>query len=322
MSRTRIILLAAAAAAVAVAVTATLVLSGDDGPRRGAGPYVLLVYEVEARDGQAITHARDAAIRGIRERIDARGVAWSSVGAAGEARVQVEVGGEDVPVDRLIDIIGRRAELGIHRVDHEHAGMRELTRQARVDAPAGIEVRDDAWMGPHGDSHTEHFLWAEDRSALEAWVVSRGPALALGTDRRVVYERVEPFGTTPVHWRAHVIESAAIIDGGDVVKARVLPDPITQQPQVELELGADGRQRFAEATAAALGRKLAIVLDGRVRSAPIVQSPIPGGRIVVTMGGADPAAQEREAHDLVAVLRAGSLPRLRLVERRDVGPAR
>lgn len=310
-----------AAAAVAVAVTATLVLSGDDRPRRGDGPYVVLVFEVEPLDGQDVTRARDAAIHGIRGRIDERGVAWSTVTTAGPTRVHVEVGGEDLPVDRLIEIIGRRAELGVHRVDHEHPGMRDLTLQARVDGPAGIEVQDDAWTGPDG-SRTERFLRAEDRAALEAWLVSRASVVQLGDDRRVVFERVEPYGTTPVHWRSHVIEVAPIVDGSDVVTAKIQYDPDTMRPQVELELDADGRDRFAAATAAALGRKLAILLDGRVVSAPIVWSEIPGGRITVTMGGADPAAQEREAHDLVAVLRAGSLPRLRLVERRDVGPTR
>jgi preprotein translocase subunit SecD len=94
------------------------------------------------------------------------------------------------------------------------------------------------------------------------------------------------------------------------------------RPIVQVDLSDGGRARFSDATEAAIGRKLAIVLDGRVVSAPVVQSRIPGGRIQITMGGSDLKEQEREAHDLVEVLRAGSMPPVVLIERRDVGPAR
>lgn len=313
----------AAALAVGVAVVTTLVLLADDGAKRGDGPYVVLTYEVEPADGQSATQAREVAIRGIRERIDERGVPWASVTAAGPTRVRVELGGEDVPFDRVIELVERRATLGVHRVDHANPGMEQMVSQARIDLPAGIGVRADTWTGPDGSSHGEDYLWAEDRAALEAWLVSRAPLLQPADDRRIVLERVGmPGATPPVHWRTYVIEEAPIVDGSDVVKATVQYDPSTMRPQVELELDTDGRDRFAAATAAGVARKLAIVLDGRVMSAPLVQSPVPGGRIAVTMGGGDPQAQEREAHDLVAVLRVGSIPPLRLVERRDVGPAR
>ena len=45
-----------------------------------------------------------------------------------------------------------------------------------------------------------------------------------------------------------------------------------------------------------------------MRSAPVIQSAITGGKVSITMGGADPAEQARDAAELVNVLRAGSLP--------------
>lgn len=71
---------------------------------------------------------------------------------------------------------------------------------------------------------------------------------------------------------------SAIIDATDVASAeRTLFDGGIHA--VTVELGADGTKRFADATAKLVHRRLAIVARGRVESAPIVQSSIPGGRL-------------------------------------------
>jgi preprotein translocase subunit SecD len=53
---------------------------------------------------------------------------------------------------------------------------------------------------------------------------------------------------------------------------------------------------------------MAIILDERVASAPTIQGPITGGSSTITMGGGDPVQLQREANDLVNVLRTGALP--------------
>jgi preprotein translocase subunit SecD len=86
---------------------------------------------------------------------------------------------------------------------------------------------------------------------------------------------------------------------------------------VELILNASGARLFEQITAANVRRRLAIVLDNRVYSAPVVQERIAGGRASIT-GSFD----IKEARDLAIILRAGALPApVEIVEERTVGPS-
>jgi preprotein translocase subunit SecD len=86
---------------------------------------------------------------------------------------------------------------------------------------------------------------------------------------------------------------------------------------VELVLNPTGARIFEQITAANVKRRLAIVLDNRVYSAPVIQERIAGGRASIT-GNFD----LKEARDLAIVLRAGALPApVEIVEERTVGPS-
>ncbi len=312
----------AAAAVIAAVVITGVMLSGDPPPRDRTGPGVVLVYEVAPFEGQTQTQARDLAIAGIRARLDEKGTDRPSVRAVGPAQVEIQFGGDPDSVDHVIELIERRAALGIHHVVELDPEMKATIDAAKAEAPSGITAEVDVWDGPDGP-HRDEYLWSEDRLRLEAWLQGKGPAVGAG-DRRVVLESMAP-AAAPIksRWRTYVIERAPIIGGADVARASVTYDQNTMRPEVELVLDDDGRVRFGQATAAAIGRKLAIVLDGRVMSAPVVMSEIPGGSIRVTMGYSDdPGDAERQAHALVSVVRAGTMPALRLVDRIDVGPAR
>ncbi len=88
------------------------------------------------------------------------------------------------------------------------------------------------------------------------------------------------------------------------------------QPIVAMKLKGDGVKKFADLTKNNVGRQLAIVLDGRVYSAPRINEPIPGGDAVIS-GRFTPD----EAKDLAIVLRSGALPAPIIVEEeRTVGP--
>ena len=88
-------------------------------------------------------------------------------------------------------------------------------------------------------------------------------------------------------------------------------------PYVELILNDQGARLFEQITAANVKRRLAIVLDNDVYSAPVIQERIGGGRASIT-GNFD----IKEARDLSIVLRAGALPApVEIVEERTVGPS-
>jgi preprotein translocase subunit SecD len=116
---------------------------------------------------------------------------------------------------------------------------------------------------------------------------------------------------------AYVVESRTLMTGEYIVDARVRPSSQLQGPYVELILNSAGARLFEQITAANVKRRLAIVLDNRVYSAPVIQERIGGGRASIT-GSFD----IKEARDLAIVLRAGALPApVEIVEERTVGPS-
>ena len=114
----------------------------------------------------------------------------------------------------------------------------------------------------------------------------------------------------------YTIERKTLMTGEVIADARVRPSTQMEGPYVELILNSRGAKLFEEITAANVNRQLAIVLDGKVKSAPVIRERIGGGRASIT-GNFD----LREARDLAIVLRAGALPApVTLQEERTVGP--
>jgi preprotein translocase subunit SecD len=115
----------------------------------------------------------------------------------------------------------------------------------------------------------------------------------------------------------YVVESRTLMTGEYIQDARVRPSEQLQGPYVELILNSTGAKIFEQITAANVKRRLAIVLDNNVYSAPVIQERIGGGRASIT-GSFD----LKEARDLAIVLRAGALPApVEIVEERTVGPS-
>jgi SecD/SecF fusion protein len=103
---------------------------------------------------------------------------------------------------------------------------------------------------------------------------------------------------------------------GDAVKNAAVRIGNYNEPYVSMELNRRGATEFGRITGENVKRRLAIILDGVVRSAPVIQERIGGGRCQIT-GSYTPD----EAHDLAIVLRAGALPAtVKIVQNITVGP--
>lgn len=114
-----------------------------------------------------------------------------------------------------------------------------------------------------------------------------------------------------------LLEKQAILTGDTVSNAEVRFDQSQfNEPVVSIKFNAEGAKKFGEITAANIGKRLAIVLDGKVQSAPRIKDAIPSGEGVIT-GRFDVA----QAQDLALVLRVGALPApMAIEEERSVGP--
>jgi SecD/SecF fusion protein len=114
-----------------------------------------------------------------------------------------------------------------------------------------------------------------------------------------------------------LVEEQAEVVGGDLSNAIVNFDQSAfNQPVVSITFTREGAKKFASITGNNVGARLAIVLDGKIKSAPVIRERIPGGEGVI-QGRFTP----EQANDLAIVLRAGALPAPVVIEEeRTVGP--
>jgi len=116
----------------------------------------------------------------------------------------------------------------------------------------------------------------------------------------------------------YVAQKRSLLTGAELTRAEVQADPNSMGNwQVAIEFTATGARIFGEVTEQNVGRRLAIILDGTVYSAPRINERIPGGRAVITG-----QFTVDDARDLAIVLRAGALPApVVILEERTVGPS-
>jgi preprotein translocase subunit SecD len=104
-------------------------------------------------------------------------------------------------------------------------------------------------------------------------------------------------------WRSYLLRREMIVNGSDVVNARVRDE--ANGPSVQITLSEEAAKRFATYTRDHLRTRLAIVFEGQVQSAPMIMGEIAGGNLVLTMGSPDGRAEaERVAQGIKEFFRA------------------
>jgi preprotein translocase subunit SecD len=114
-----------------------------------------------------------------------------------------------------------------------------------------------------------------------------------------------------------LLKKRAVLTGEYLTDARVTIGSQYNEPYVSLTFDSRGARLFEQITGANIKKRLAIVLDDIVNSAPVIQDRIAGGRAQITG-----RFTMEEARDLAIVLRAGALPApVKIIEERTVGPS-
>ncbi|HPW19073.1 MAG TPA: protein translocase subunit SecD [Candidatus Aminicenantes bacterium] len=115
----------------------------------------------------------------------------------------------------------------------------------------------------------------------------------------------------------YLVSKVAVVTGKDLRTVRQVTDE-WGKPAVSFSLNPDGGARFEQVTGANIGKQIAIILDDKIQSAPVVEDRISRTQGGVIRGRFTP----EEANDLVIVLKAGALPAgIRYLEERTIGPA-
>ncbi len=317
---------------------------------QGGMHLVLEVDKSELTEDEA-TDALDRALEIIRNRVDQFGVAEPSIQRQGENRIIVQLPGVQ-DAHQAKELIGQTALLEfklvrpaadftetLRRIDEylyllsggakEEAKPEEEDTTAADDLFAEEEVEDDPLAKTPLTSRLR-FLRQSDQN--QAWVPEQQAAEVESILTMPAVLGVLPFGTQFAWGKElddfggqrmrslYLLTDRAEMTGKSVANALVkigLDQSAPNAPGVSLTLTGEGAHDFARLTGDNIGRRLAIVLDGKVQSAPTIQGRIPRGNASITGG-----FEMDEAKILSIVLRAGALPApLEIVEERTVGPS-
>lgn len=132
----------------------------------------------------------------------------------------------------------------------------------------------------------DYFVLGFDRSALERYMAGFEPPPG---DREIRFEHVKArpglkYGETREHWRTYYVLKTPMLDTRAISDVRVEEQhPVTGEPMLWFLLTRDGQQAFMKGTAAAVGKKIATMIDGDIMSAPIIDGAVKGGRFSLTL---------------------------------------
>ncbi len=282
----------------------------------------------------------------IRDRVDRFGVSGASV-MRREDRIIVELPGLNPEyVDRVKSSLAQTARLEFKIVDDDSRHMENVGRllyrlqraklrheleesvlerffvkdgdelKWRPGFEAIAEIRADTEYGSAGkgkEQTTVVFFQHKSKRVMEKFFEALPDEYAIPSDRQVGYEEIpvkdkDDRETGETAWRTYYLYRVAQVTGEYLDDADVGYDQYGK-PEVDFTFGRAGETRFRELTRANIGRRMAVILDGNIQSAPVIQSEI-GARGRITLGGALKSPREimQDAQDLAAVLKAGSLP--------------
>src|SRR5207237_3053479 len=143
-------------------------------------------------------------------------------------------------------------------------------------------------------------------------------------DRMFAIGKIEERAKGESTYRTYLLDRRQGLTGEYITDARVAFDQAPgegNRPYVQLTFNKTGADLFGKLTREHVKRRMAIVLDDTVDSAPIIQTEIPGGICSIHLGGLKPVNEVvEEARQLVLLLQSGALPApVRILEERSVG---
>jgi preprotein translocase subunit SecD len=288
---------------------------------------------------------RSAAVGQAKETIDRRinsmGVKEPSISSRGE-EIIVEIPGDPEKnakyFDEIVDIISKTARLEFkmleddpkYPADHPNAGkpidggfFKQFISMEGL--PEGMDfLVENAPIGP-GRTQANYFgrleklkgeSLEEALTRIRAWAKSEAVASKVDDNHEIGFEKVyrvdeETGEYEAVGWRTYYLRSSAELTGDMVRDARADADQTDAglgQWFVTMNLNPRGAELFEKTTEINVKRRFAIILDGVIESAPVINEKIGGGTARITMGGGGVDEQHRDAKKLELVLRSGALP--------------
>jgi SecD/SecF fusion protein len=248
--------------------------------KEGSFPRIILKLSEKKKD-YIKNNAVSQSLEIIRNRIDQFGVAEPVIIRQGADEIVIQLPGIRDP-ERALKLLGDTAQLEFKIVaESEGVNIDQLVAEA---------IESGQWSGK----------WQESDQVRE---LNRLLGSKLPANTSIYFERQVDKQTGIERSQPILLENKVLMTGDMVKNAQVRIGGTFNEPYVSLDLTSRGGKVFAHITENNVGRRMAIVLDGVVKSAPVIRERILGGSAQISG-----SFTHEEASDLAIVLRVGALP--------------
>lgn len=242
------------------------------------------------------------AIEVIRNRVDEFGVSEPMIAAQGADRILVQLPGLKDPA-RAKELINRTARLSFQIVSDQ------MPEAKLAEIIAETEKAGNYALGKDGLSYSQYIKRLNDDIRKK-----------LPDNTIVAFEKAPNAADITAGKIPYLLVKDIDLGGEQLEDASVMPGEYGQ-PEVTFRFDPEGRRRFAEITGKNVNRRMAIVLDNIVQSAPVIQGRIDSDSARITLHQNNYQQALNEANFIATALRAGALPAaLEQLEERTVGP--
>ena len=248
--------------------------------KEGSFPRIILKLSQEKTD-YIKNNAVAQSLEIIRNRIDQFGVAEPVIIRQGADEIVIQLPGIRDP-ERALKLLGDTAQLEFKMVAE--------TEGVNVEQLVGQSIEGGQWSGK----------WQERDEVKK---LNQSLAAVLPANTAIYFERFTDKQTGIETSRPILLDTKVLMTGDMVKNAQVRIGGTFNEPYVSLDLTSRGGKVFANLTEKNVGRRMAIVLDGVVKSAPVIRERILGGSAQISG-----SFNHEEASDLAIVLRVGALP--------------
>ena len=265
---------------------------------------------------EEVKGATDRALEVIRNRVDQFGVSEPIIQKQGKDRIVVQLPGI-VDRKRAREIIGKTALLEFKLIadDKTFQNVLKNIEDALKKVKGDTFSLFSYFMPVQGENGVTDDMVPELKKLLESDSAKKyiPPGYEFLWGKKQIKEGYSYF---PIY----LVKSEALLTGKSILDA--VPGVGTSDNpfgvKVDLTMTRKARGKWAMITGANVGRRIAIVLDNVIQSAPVVRERIPSGQSEITLGN----ATMDDAKDLAIILKAGALPApLKIIEERSVGPS-
>ncbi|MFZ1517187.1 MAG: protein translocase subunit SecD [Ignavibacteriaceae bacterium] len=235
-------------------------------------------------------------------------------------------------MQRIDDILAKRTQSGVKDSLGSEIASLDTTKTNTVDTTSVSDttkqLSEEEFKAQHPffsaavlnpqSPYADAYVSQDDRNKIDYW-------LSLPEVQKVIPDNVEfVFSAKPMTsedgkkiFVLYLVNKTPELTGGVITDAQANLDPSTSTPIVNMEMNSEGATEWARITGANVNKRIAIMLDGVVFTAPNVKGKIPGGRSQI-----EGSENLDEAKLLEIVLKAGALPApVDVIEERIVGPS-